>query len=184
MTILINYLFEHFSNCDGDYCTKIGIKVKKNDKNINSAIICSYGGSPLNNSTYVIENDAIIICCGNSIFSLKLPGLKLNWNVEVDESMIIGMKKMNNDYIIHGEQAISRVNKDGRIIWQKYGSDIFVTCDSHYFDINDESLVNDIIRLLEIKSKQNRKILPKNFKGCGRLDIGLTHQEITNIIFS
>jgi hypothetical protein len=52
------------------------------------------------------------------------------------------------------------------------------------FNINDESLVDDIIRLLEIKRKPNRKILPKNLKGCGRLDIGLTHQEITNIIFS
>jgi len=52
------------------------------------------------------------------------------------------------------------------------------------FDIKDDSLINDIIRLLAIKRKPNRKIMPKNIKECGRLDIGLTHQEITNIIVS
>jgi len=50
------------------------------------------------------------------------------------------------------------------------------------FDINDESLINDIIRLLEIKRKPNRKIMPKSLKDCGRLDIGLSNKEITNII--
>jgi len=50
------------------------------------------------------------------------------------------------------------------------------------FNINDETFIDDIIRLLEIKRKPNRNILPKNIKGCGRLDIGLSHQEITNII--
>jgi len=52
------------------------------------------------------------------------------------------------------------------------------------FDVNDESLIDDIIRLLEIKRKPNRKIIPKSLKSCGRLDIGLPHQEITKIIVS
>jgi len=50
------------------------------------------------------------------------------------------------------------------------------------FDVRDELLIDDIIRLLEIKRKPNRKIMPKNLAGCGRLDIGLSHQEITSII--
>jgi len=51
------------------------------------------------------------------------------------------------------------------------------------FDVKDDSFIDDIILLLEIKRKPNRKILPKSLKGCGVLDIGLTHQEITNVIF-
>jgi len=50
------------------------------------------------------------------------------------------------------------------------------------FDVKDESLIDDIIRLLEIKRKPNRKIMPKSLKGCGSLDIGLSHPEITKII--
>ena len=50
------------------------------------------------------------------------------------------------------------------------------------FDIKDDLLINDIIRLLEIKQKPNRKTMPKNIKECGRLDIGLPHNEITNLI--
>jgi len=50
------------------------------------------------------------------------------------------------------------------------------------FEIKNDSLVDDIIRFLEIKRKPNRKILPKSIDFCGRLDIGLPHAEITKII--
>ncbi|MCL2289421.1 MAG: DUF3788 domain-containing protein [Bacteroidetes bacterium] len=52
------------------------------------------------------------------------------------------------------------------------------------FDVYDESLIDDIINLLQIKRKPNRKVLPKSLESCGRLDIGLSHQEITSILFS
>ena len=71
----------------------------------------------------------------------------------------------------------------GKEVQKKY-DDAEVLHDGKWlgFDINDESLIDDIIRMLEIKRKPNRKNLPKNIKGCGKLDIGLSHQEITNII--
>jgi len=50
------------------------------------------------------------------------------------------------------------------------------------FEVRDDSLVDDIIRLIHIKRKPNRKILPKNVEKCGRLDIGLSHEEITKYI--
>lgn len=48
------------------------------------------------------------------------------------------------------------------------------------FEVSDESLIGDIIRLLHIKRNPNRKILPKSLEKCGRLDIGLSHEEITS----
>jgi len=48
------------------------------------------------------------------------------------------------------------------------------------FEVRDESLIDDIIRLLPIKRKPNRKILPENLEKCGRLDLGLSKEEITN----
>ncbi|MCL2587889.1 MAG: DUF3788 domain-containing protein [Oscillospiraceae bacterium] len=48
------------------------------------------------------------------------------------------------------------------------------------FDVSDESLVDDIIRLLPLKRKPNRKILPEErLEPCGRLDLGLSHEDIT-----
>jgi len=52
------------------------------------------------------------------------------------------------------------------------------------FDVKDESPVDGIFRLIQIKSKPNRKAAPQNLEKCGRLDIGLSKQEITNIIMS
>ena len=48
------------------------------------------------------------------------------------------------------------------------------------FEVRDESLIDDIVRLLHIKRKPNRKVLPENLEKCGRLDLGLSHEDITN----
>ncbi|MCL2354030.1 MAG: DUF3788 domain-containing protein [Defluviitaleaceae bacterium] len=50
------------------------------------------------------------------------------------------------------------------------------------FDIYDDSLVDDIIRLLHLKRKPNRKVLPESLEVCGRLDLGLSKEDITNAI--
>jgi len=50
------------------------------------------------------------------------------------------------------------------------------------FEVRDESLIDDIIRLLNIKRKPNRKILPESLEKCGRLDLGLSHEDITNYL--
>jgi len=50
------------------------------------------------------------------------------------------------------------------------------------FGIHDEALIDDLIRLLLIKRKPNRKVLPERLETCGRLDLGLSHEEITNYL--
>ena len=54
------------------------------------------------------------------------------------------------------------------------------------FDVYDDNpgLIDDIIRLLHIKRKPNRKVLPESLEKCGCLDIGLSHEEITNCIIN
>ena len=48
------------------------------------------------------------------------------------------------------------------------------------FDVYDDILIDDIIKLLSIKRKPTRKVLPESMDGCGCLDIGLSHEDITN----
>lgn len=50
------------------------------------------------------------------------------------------------------------------------------------FEIRDDSLVDDIIRLMQIKRKPNRKVLPECMEKCGKLDIGFSYEEITKFI--
>jgi hypothetical protein len=52
------------------------------------------------------------------------------------------------------------------------------------FEVSEESQIDDIIRLLHIKRKPNRKILPENLEKCGRLDLGLSHEDITNYLIT
>ena len=50
------------------------------------------------------------------------------------------------------------------------------------FEVRDDSLVDDIIRLVQLKRKPNRKNFPKDIENCGRLDIGMSHETITKCI--
>jgi len=50
------------------------------------------------------------------------------------------------------------------------------------FEVHDDSLIDDIIRMLPIKRKPNRKTIPESFEKCGNLDLGLSHADITNLI--
>jgi len=52
------------------------------------------------------------------------------------------------------------------------------------FDIKDDTLIDDILRLMQVKSKPNRKVLPTSIEKCVSLDIGLSHDEITKMIMS
>ena len=52
------------------------------------------------------------------------------------------------------------------------------------FDIIDDTLIDDIIKLLHIKRKPNRKILPDSLEKCGRCDVGLSHEDITSHIMT
>ena len=50
------------------------------------------------------------------------------------------------------------------------------------FEVRDGSLIDDIIRLVQIKRKPNRKGFPRDIEKCGCLDIGMSHDSITKYI--
>jgi hypothetical protein len=133
--------------CSGEsnlYTSKHGIIIKNDAKILSSAIILADGASTIiHKNSYYIEENSIIICCGNTLFSLKLFELKLNWKIKIDDATAFGIYKMNNDFIIHGELEITRINKNGEIIWQKSGSDIFVTIDGK----SDFKIINNKIHI-------------------------------------
>jgi outer membrane protein assembly factor BamB len=58
---------------------------------------------------------------------VTLPDLKLVWRTTVDSATCFEIFKFNDNFIVHGELEISKIDQEGNIIWRFSGSDIFTT---------------------------------------------------------
>jgi len=125
---VFDYKKEYLTESDYNLATKFGIRVSENGIEISSAIIGAEGGaSGLHETSQLIENNRILICCSDTIFCLDLSTLNLNWKTKVDQATAFEIFGIDNGYIIHGELEITRIDNSGKIIWQNSGADIFVT---------------------------------------------------------
>jgi hypothetical protein len=130
-----------------DYLSnKLAIKINKDEIQISSAIIFESGGTTRpSDKSYLIKNDSLAICCGNMIYSVRIPDLKINWKAELDTVTCFAIYDFEDDFIIHGECEISRVTDAGHIKWQFSAKDIFVNLNGRKeFDIQ-----NGLIKLVD-----------------------------------
>lgn len=88
------------------------------------------GGTGLQKTGTLLDNDQLVTCCSDTVFSISIPDLNLLWQTKADWGTCFQLFKMKDDYIVHGEMEITRLNKQGNIVWQHSGADIFVTFDS------------------------------------------------------
>ena len=141
-----NYNKVYVVGTETEYSTKYGIRIKNSENEIikDCLLVCNTGaGTSVCKETCVIDAETVFICISNVVVSLSLIELELNWFKEVDFATAFGIYKMNEDFIIHGELYITRINKKGEIIWQQSGSDIFVLpCDfpTENFCIKDNKI--------------------------------------------
>jgi hypothetical protein len=121
--------YEHIYKTKNDEkaVSKHSITIKTDTKDITNAILIGTSGATgIHKNSYYIQNNLINICVSNFIFCLSIPELNLIWKTEIDCATAFQIFKMHEDFIIHGEIEISRINQNGKIIWQHSGSDIFV----------------------------------------------------------
>jgi len=52
------------------------------------------------------------------------------------------------------------------------------------FEVHDDSLIDDLIKLVQVKRKPNRKKMPLQTDNAGRFDLGLSHKEITRLLIA
>ena len=107
-----------------------GIRVKDKliEDEISSAIICEYGGgTTIHEKSFFIDEDKIWICVCDKIYSLNLPKLEIEWFGRFDFVTNFSINPFKDDFIIHGELEIIRINRKGKIIWRFGARDIFVT---------------------------------------------------------
>jgi hypothetical protein len=142
-----HYKFEYFygkTDEDRHYpSSKHGIRIFENDEEINSCIICEYGGGTgIHTHSAVIKEDALYLCCGDKIYSILLPDLTIIWQKRIDPATCFGIYEIMEDFIVHGELEINRINKNGDIQWRFGARDIFVCPDgSSSFILKEDSIL-------------------------------------------
>ena len=79
------------------------------------------------------------------------------------------------------EKFEAQREKFGKVICQEYDrAETYHDGKWLVFEMSDDSLLNDIIALLHLKRKPNQKVFPENLEECSRLDLGMSHVEITS----
>ena len=118
----------YFTPSDFILPTKIGLKIFENEELISSAIIGSIGGGTgIHDKSQIIEIDKLIICCSDSVFCLSIPDLNLLWKTQADLATCFEIYKLQDSFIVHGEMEITKLDLNGKILWQNGGADIFTT---------------------------------------------------------
>jgi hypothetical protein len=111
-------------------CSQHSIKVFVDGQLYKSAIVCAIaGGTTIHSESAVIDGADIFICCANKVFSLSLPDMTLNWMTQVDMATCFGIYKADNGLFTHGEISVSRLDRNGRILWETGLRDIVVYID-------------------------------------------------------
>lgn len=108
--------------------SKIGIEIFEDDKLKSSCIIGSEGGGTgITGNTTLISYGGLVVCCSNTVFKLTIPDLDFEWKTISDSATCFGIHYLGKDYVIHGELEITRLDKDGKIVWKQSGRDIWTT---------------------------------------------------------
>ncbi len=145
-----NFSKHYFGDGATEYLSsKHGIKIYQDGQIIESCIIIGSGGATaVHQNSSLLDKDQLIICCSDTIFCLTLPDLELKWKTQTDQATCFQIFKKQDDYIIHGELQVVKLDKDGKIKWEFGGADIFVSIDNEEeFKIeNDGILLTDFAK--------------------------------------
>ena len=123
--------------------SKHGIRLFENDEEINNCLIIgSGGGTGIYENSSILDSGNLLICCSDSVFSISILDLKLNWVKKLDMATCFKILRIENDFVVNGEFEITRIDSLGNIIWQFGGADIFVSLDyEDSFQLNDNHIV-------------------------------------------
>lgn len=128
---------EYILSDDSQINSKHGISLLEGERILRSCIlVASGGGTGIHFQSAVIVGDSIYVAVGNVLCSLKLPSLDLQWQKKVDFAACFGVYYLTNEdcLITHGECDISCIIRNGDLVWNKSGKDIF----TESFEIKDD----------------------------------------------
>lgn len=116
--------------------SKHGIRIFRNGIELMSCILLGSGGATgIFGDSAIANEDRLLVCCGNRLFCLSIPELQLMWQCEADPVTCFSVFSLENDFVVHGEMQISRIGRNGNLIWQFSGADIFVSLEHNNFQL-------------------------------------------------
>lgn len=66
----------------------------------------------------------------------------MSWQVIADSATCFEIFSIQGGYIVHGELQITKLDKNGIIIWQTSGADIFVTLEGNErFEVTESCII-------------------------------------------
>ena len=108
------------------------------------------GGSQEQNSAAIAEH-TLFLAVGDSIAALNLPDLTMRWHERLDTSTCFRVYRSpdQDGLLVHGECEISKLRRNGEIVWSAAGRDIFtaITLHSDHVEVIDWNGENYLIRL-------------------------------------
>ena len=82
---LFDYEQQYVNEEGYQFTSQVGIRLYQNDKLYKSAIVKSTGGaSGIHETSQIVKDNNLTICCAKSVFNLSIPDLKLNWLTKAD----------------------------------------------------------------------------------------------------
>lgn len=126
------YSKHYFGEGATEYPTsKHGVKIYQDDQIIGSCIVIGSGGATgVHRNSSLLDNDQLLLCCSDTVFCLTLPNLALKWHTQADQATCFQIFKQQDNYIIHGELQVTKLDKEGYKKWEFGGADIFVCIDN------------------------------------------------------
>lgn len=125
------YSLYYYSNeCQDSQGSMHGVRIYNSGVEVNSCLLIGTVGTTVHQTSVLFDDDLMLICCGDALFCLGLPDLDLKWQTQVDFVACFQIFKLEQDYLVHGEIEVSRIDKDGEIKWNFSGADIFVVLDN------------------------------------------------------
>ena len=73
---------------------------------------------------------------------MSFPDFNLLWKTKTDQISCFEIFKKDDFYIVHEELEISKLDNNGKILWQKSGVDIFTTISGkNDFQLNENYII-------------------------------------------
>ena len=85
------------------------------------------GGTTVHPHSALVLEDRLLVAVGDHVACFSLQPFELEWSVEVDSATCFGLlySAAHDALICHGEVAISRLSRQGELLWSEGGRDIF-----------------------------------------------------------
>jgi hypothetical protein len=127
-----NYSKHYFGDRGTEYPTsKHGVRIYQGDQIVDNCIVIGSGGATgVHKNSSLLDNNQLLLCCCDTIFCLTLPDLNLKWKAKADQATCFQIFQQKDEYIIHGELQVTKLDRDGNQKWEFGGADIFVSIDN------------------------------------------------------